>query len=254
MAEVTPPVVPPPVTPPAAPDWTAGFSDDTKGFVQNKGYKGPQDVIDSYRGLEKLLGVPPERIIKLPESMDQPEARAVWERLGTPKEAKDYGLDANLATDFLEIGVPKEMAAKIVAKQAERQKLADAANVENQKTLLANADLALKKEWGMAYDQNRAIVDASARNLGLKEEEVASLGQVLGMDKAMKLLHGLGVKTGEHSFVTGQQVSSSVLSPEQARQRKAELMKDNGFVTKLYSGDVEARKTWDRVHQQMSPE
>ena len=71
-------------------DWTTGLSDDLKGFVQNKGFKAPTDILESYRGLEKAMGAKAEHLIKLPENMDSPEGRAIWERLGAPKDAKDY--------------------------------------------------------------------------------------------------------------------------------------------------------------------
>lgn len=239
-------------------DWMTGISDDMKGYIQNKGWKGVHDLANSYLNLEKLRGVPEDRLLKLPESMDAPEARAVWERLGAPKEAKEYGLDPktvgeHLATDFHEIGVPKDMASKIVAKQAARHaESLEKSKMETQ-AALAQADLSLKKEWGMAYDQNRAIVDAAARALGISNDEVSAMGSSLGMDKAMKFLHKLGVSTGEAIFVGGQPANNGMLTPESARQRKNELMRDQGFMAKWNAGDTEALKTWTNLHKMMAP-
>ena len=55
---------------PASTDWTSGLTDEMRGYVQNKGFKAPQDVVESYRNFEKLHGVPQDRILKLPENLD----------------------------------------------------------------------------------------------------------------------------------------------------------------------------------------
>src|SRR5690606_18358521 len=71
-----------------ATDWTSGFSDDLKGFVQNKGFKDPASVLDSYRNLEKLMGTPKERLLRLPENMDDANAMGeIYTRLGRPQTA-----------------------------------------------------------------------------------------------------------------------------------------------------------------------
>ena len=61
--------------------------------MQNKGFKSNQDVLDSYRNYEKLQGVPQERMIKLPEDMNSEEGKAIWQRMGVPKEANEYTLE-----------------------------------------------------------------------------------------------------------------------------------------------------------------
>ena len=33
-------------------DWTTGLNEDTRGFVQNRGFKDPGMVLDSYRNME----------------------------------------------------------------------------------------------------------------------------------------------------------------------------------------------------------
>src|ERR1700744_2257527 len=37
-------------------DWSTGLSEDLRGYAANKGWKGPADIVESYRGMEKLLG------------------------------------------------------------------------------------------------------------------------------------------------------------------------------------------------------
>lgn len=248
----------------SATDWTTGFSDEAKGYVLNKGFKGPSDILESYRNFEKLQGVPQDRILKLPENLDSPEARAIWERLGAPKEAKDYNLsipkengDATLAEDmaknFHEIGVPKTMAEKITAKWNERQAALTTQRAEEQKTKVFQADQNLRKEWGAAFEQNKNVVDSAARNLGLNVDQTNALAASLGPDGAMKLLYKLGSATGEHTFVSGQNAGNGAMVPAQALSKIAELRSDRGFIDRLSSGDSTAMKQWQSAHEMAYP-
>lgn len=263
-APVTPPVAPAAaVTPPASStsgDWLAGFNDDAKGYVQNKQFKGPSDLLDSYRNLEKLHGAGPDKLIKLPDSMESPEARALFEKLGAPKDAKGYNFDAAKGADpkqaefaaaaFHELGVPKPMAEKFFQKMTEfnAAKTAEAttAQTEGYKTQDSN----LRKEWGAAFDQNRNIAAQAARNLGMTAAQVDALGATLGLDGVAKLLHKFGTATGEASFIAGTTTGSDIQSPEQARNTIKSLMQDTDFADKLAKGDVDARRRWDNAHKQ----
>lgn len=267
----TPNGTPPSSTPPAAApsasptpsDWMLGFNDDMKGYVSNKGFKGPQDVVESYRNFEKLMGAPRDRLLTLPENMDSPEGRAIWEKLGAPKDAKEYGfvpkegespeVYAQFAETFKELGVPRLMGEKIVEflrGQGEAMNKAQTDQIELQKT---NATANLKKEWGAAFEQNKVLADQGAIRLGMSQDEVTALGSALGPDKAMLLLHRLAVSTGEHTFVTGGPANGGVNTPNQAQSRIKELITDKGFQTRLMSGDVSTKKEWQRLHEEAYP-
>src|SRR4051812_7514574 len=73
---------------PAAPaDWTAGLNEATRGFVENRGFKDPQTLADSYVNLEKLMGVPKDRLLQVPEKDDDAEGWGkVYNRLGRPEK------------------------------------------------------------------------------------------------------------------------------------------------------------------------
>ncbi len=254
-------------TPPAqaAPqDWTTGLPDDMKGYVQTKGFKDPAAVLESYRNFEKLQGVPQDRLLKLPESMDTPEGRAIWERLGAPKDAKEYKLDIPkeigdeklaewAAGEFHKLGVPKGMAEGFVKAWNDRA-MADMKTAQEQQQLqITNANNTLQKEWGSAFDQNKNIADAAARAIGMTPEEVKAFGQALGPEKAMKYLHKLGLATGEHAFVTGQSAGNGIMTPDQAKGRIKDLIADKAFGTKLNSGDAEAKRQWQTAHEMAYP-
>lgn len=246
--------------------WMTGFNEDQKGYVGLKGFTGPDAVLDAYRNLEKLRGVPEERLLKLPEKFyDEKgamtlEGRAIFEKLGTPKDAKEYGFKVdgpNANPKLLETftkacfdaGIPKGQAEKLFGSMTEFDKanFKDAADMAQSK--FRDADSALRKEWGAAHEQNVNIAKEGMRRLEISTKEVDSISAVLGHDKTMKFLKKMGEAVGEAAFITGQS-QAKVMEPATARAKIKELMADKSFYDKLTTGDVGAREQWDRLHQQ----
>lgn len=260
----TPPVTTPPaVTPPPPPpvtNWMDGFNEDQKGFALNKGYKGPADLLDSYRNLEKLAGAPQDRILKLPEKTDGPEMRAIWERLGAPKEAKDYEIPVAPGADPKDVEAFSNACLKQgMTKQAVKGLLADVQATEQAKATARTAAQAaafqaseqkLKTDWGAALDQNTNLAKEAARILGFNEQQIQSISQQLGHDGAMKMFHKLSGGIREADFIGGRPVGTGILAPEQARTEIKALMSDREFSKKLSAGDREARSKWDMLHKQ----
>lgn len=255
---------PPPATGAEAGAWMMGFNEEQKAFVQNKGYKGPGDVVDSYRNAEKLIGMPAERVLKLPEKMDSPEMRAIWERLGAPKEAKEYGIevpkeggDAKLMETFIgtfhENGVTKTAAQKIVSKWNEFQ-AARATEMKAQADLnFKNQDAALKKEWGAAYEQNMNLAKQAAGVVGLNAQQVDALASQIGHDGVGKLLHKISLSTRESGFVAGANPGTGLMTPEQAKTAIKGLMTDLDFQRRFAAGETEAKAKWQSLHVMAHP-
>lgn len=243
-------------------DWTTGLSDELKGYVQTKGFKDPSAVVDSYRGLEKTIGVPQDRILKLPENMDSPEGRAIWERLGAPKEAKEYKIeipkeagDQKLADGLRDVayknGFSHRQVENLVNWWNESQTAATKSLTEAHQHKMTQENDSLKKEWGQAYDQNKEIANQAARKLGMDPQVVLAMGELLGPAKAMKALHDLGIKTGEHQFVVGgRQPGGQVMDPNSAKAKLASLRSDEGFIKRFTSGDADAVREWNRTNEQ----
>lgn len=274
-ASATPPAAtgtPPPApsaasTPPAATggDWTTGLNDDAKGYVQNKGFKNPGDVLESYRNLEKLHGVPQDRILKLPENMDSPEGRAVRERLGLPKTAAEYGLDKIIpkeaakfaewaAQTFHEIGLPLKDAEKIITKWNERSQAAQAQTKENYEASITTGEQALKKDWGAAYDQKINLAKQGVRALELSGPELDQLERVIGRERLFKKLSAIGAGVGEAPFVQGRPAAEGIVAPEQARQKIQELKNDQLWVKRFLGGDIEAKGQMERYQKMAYPD
>lgn len=253
-------------TPTPSPDWTTGLNDDLKGYVQNKGFKDPAAVLDSYRNLEKLRGVPQERLLTLPEKDDAPEWAQIHERLGKPKTAEEYkfelpegakdeGFEKWVRDTLHSNGISKKAGEAIMKSYSDYFTNQMNAVVEADKVSLANEVKSLQKEWGAAYEQNSGIADRAAAAFGMDEAQIKALGEVMGRAGAMKFLYNIGSRLGEGQFVTGGKDGGGfgILTPAAAMDRINALKRDPDFSKRYLSGEVGARDEMKRLHAQAYP-
>ncbi len=249
-----------------APEWTSGFNEDMRGYIANKQFQNPGQLADAYRNLEKLRGVPAERLLQLPENMDTPEGRAIWEKLGMPKTAAEYGLEKLMPKEggdpklaewaakiFHETGLPRNAAEKIITEWNKRATETTTASQENYKSMLTQGDAALKKEWGAAYDQNVNLAKAGMRALELDAQSVDMLEKIQGREKLFKTLQKIGAGVGESGFVAGRPAADGVLAPEQARQKLKELQVDPLWSRRYLSGDSDAKGQMEKLQRMAYP-
>lgn len=258
---------PDPAPTPAPSSWIDGFSEDLKGYVENKGFKDPATVVDSYRNLEKLLGSR-DKLLKLPDKEDDAEAwKEIYNKLGRPEKPEDYKLQApDMDKDngfskwaegtFHELGLSRKQAEGLAQKWNDYVAQGAQSLKENAQEKLKQEEAALKKEWGAAYEQNANIVDRAASALGLDDKTLQSLRDSMGSAAAMKFIHNLGTKLGEGEYVSGNNQGGGfgVLSPAAARNRIQALKADPDFVRRYTSGDAAAREEMTRLHQWANPE
>lgn len=248
-------------------NWFDSFDTDLKGYIQTKGWKDPAAVVGSYRNAEKLLGVPPEQVVKLPKDDAPAEAwDAVWKQLGAPETAEDYGFKPAEGGDptmaewmgkaFHEAKVPKGMAAKIAEKYQ-----AFVQNFQEQQAATKQAKAGqeaatLKLEWGAAQEQNLRIAQKATMALGIDGEMIDKLEDAMGYAGVMKFFHGIGSKMGESDFVSGDTTNGfkGAMSPEQALAEINALKADKGFAKKYNEGDKEARARMSQLHKWAYPE
>lgn len=239
--------MPDPVVIPPAADWLTGFDDAEKAFVASKGFDSPKTLLGSYRSLESHMGAPKERILRLPEKDDSPDWASVHERLGKPKEAKDYDFevpqgDEKFAEAFkgaLHAGnVPKAEARKIAAKLQADHKIRFDEMKKNQEMAFKNQESALKQEWGSTYDTNLAKAKEAARLSGVDEKFLNTMGSSLGHDVVMKNFLKMAAGMGEASFVTGRR--EAIMTPELARGELKNLRSDQGWVERFNKHDSDA--------------
>jgi len=253
-------------TTPSSNDWTTHLNEELRGYVQNKGFKDPSAVVDSYRNLEKLRGVPQERLLTLPEKDDAPEWNGIYERLGKPKSADEYAFELPEAAKdpgfekwakdtFHANGISKKAAENIMKQYGEYFNNQMTSTIEGDKAKLASEVSSLKKEWGAAYEQNSRIADRAAEVFGMNEPTLLALKESMGPAAAMKFLHTIGSKLGEGNFVTGDNKGGGfgVLTPSAARDRITALKADSDFSSRYLKGDLGARQEMEKLHSYAYP-
>jgi hypothetical protein len=241
------------------PDWLTGLNDQVKGYATNKGWKSPAEVLDSYQNLEKLVGAPQDKIIKLPGDDDKDGWNSVYSRLGRPQTPEEYKLDVPkeggdpefakwAAGNFHELGLSAKQGQTLAAKfneyAAGMKAAQDAALIQK----LDQGQVTMKKEWGAAFEQNVKVASKAAREFGVSPEVIDKIENAIGYDGVMKLFHSIGSKIGESSFVQGN-VAGGALTPDQAKAKISALQQDNGWVKKYTAGDLGAREEMSRLHQ-----
>ena len=246
---------------PAAPtEWYGSFNSEVKGYIQNKGFTSAEELATSYQNLEKLHGVPKERLLTLPEDLNSEEASAVWERLGTPKDPEGYQLEVPEETGDKDLAewakkafhkhkVPRQMAEGFIKEYNEYMGSLVKESSEARSLQLKEQLDGLKKDWGSAYEQNKTIADNAGKTFGITDEELRGLGASIGPAAAMRLLHKIGSGTGEAGFVVGGGPGDAQLAPDQAQNQIKSLLSDTDFRTRLQNGEHQAKEKWDRLHK-----
>lgn len=265
----TAPAAPAPAPAPAASEpasWLAGAPEDITAFVQNKGWKDPATAIESYRQLEKHMGTPADKLLRLPD-FDKAEKASLddfYGKLGRPGTPDKYELklpeNANdvqkssldfLKGQFHEAGLSQRQAAKVAeALWQNESRLKESVNALRQ-SKFAEAEAALKAEWGAAYEKNQVVAKNAAEALGLDEADVGVLKSILG-PKAVQFLHNVGARMGEDQFVGEGSNGFGTMSPAQAREEIRRLQGDSEFTAKYLAGNVEARARMDQLHRYLA--
>ena len=243
--------------------WHASISADaeTLGYLQNRGLDkldgnaAAVSLLKSYREAESRLGAPADRVLKLPEKPDDAEGwNAVYQRLGKPKDAKEYDFSAlkfkdgsDLDPAFAEFmrtaahkyNLPKDAAQRLTQEFMQFVEGNEGAGATETAAALAVEQDTLKKNWGANFEVNKLIASNAAKTLGLKPEVLAVLDKTAGHAAVMEMFRDLGVRLGEDKFVGGKNASGNgVMTREGAASRKAELLKDPAWISRYNAGGV----------------
>lgn len=256
----------------AAQSWHSGYDADTKGFLANKGWdkletpdKALPEIIRSFRDTEKFIGAPSNELLRLPKDADDKTLNGIYDRLGRPSEPKGYGLKHADGTDpkfveaswaaFHKAGLNPKQAQGIVdwftGYMGESQKATDAAY-----NVAVEAETAkLKQEWGAAGEKNEAVAKEVFKMLsketGIDGKFIDAMEKAVGYAQTMKFFHKLGAMFGEDRFIgAGGGKFGDAKSAQAAQSEIDGLKNDAQFKAKLMSGDTEAKKRWDRLHEQ----
>lgn len=277
MADETPPAVPPVIPPPAATPWHQGvLAPDLLGHAQLKGWditdpaKAAVAAMTAHREAERLIGVPPDRIIRKPKDATDAEGiKAYRAALGVPDvptgydlsgvkfadgTALDDGFSTAMSAALHAQGVPKDAAGGILSAFVKHLETSTARDALDTQAALANERTQLQQNWGANAAVNTLVAQRGAQALGLTPTEVAALENVAGYAKTMEALRRVGSLSGEDKFVTNTSPvgDTRILTKDMAIAKKAEYMNDQEWVKKYSKGDTEAMRQMTYLNEIIS--
>jgi hypothetical protein len=249
--------------------WHKGADADTLGFLQTRGWDKVDakdaafNAIKSYREAEKVIGAPPDQVLRFPKDANDAAAWAkVYERLGVG-DATKYDFSAVKHEDGEVIGVDLQNSirslageAKLTPSQAQAvgrslAKMLDEAD----KTEVAeyNGKLAVEKDtlaknWGYNAAAFKVIAENAAKRAGLTVTEISALEKTIGYARVMDMFRVFGQRTGEDQFVTNSATGGKdIISAQQAEAQLNSLMADTAWVEKYLNGDTQAVQQFDNL-------
>ena len=225
--------------------WVDTLPDEMKGYVETKGFKDPAAVLTSYQNLEKLRGVPEDRLLKLPEKMDADALAPIYDKLGRPEAPDKY---TRALGEGFDDGVFKS-----VADTAHKLGLSDAQFSGLQKImaeqatgLQAQQDAATAQAFDQWKAQNGEGFNAAARVMAEVGMDEAGLEGLLSGDKTALygFLAKVAARSAEGAVIHGDQPGSGEfgLSPVAAKQKISELMADKDFMAQYTSTSQKVRQ------------
>lgn len=239
--------------------WYESMPEDMRGLVETKGWQKPEDAIQSYTNLEKLMGADKAgRGVVLPkEDADPSEWDAVYDRLGRPKSPDEYNIPVpeNDTGEFATVAKQKFHELGLTAKQAES--LAEWYNSQasemqsqqmNAMSMNAEAELeTLKKEWGPQYDANIESARRATKQFGVEAETLEKIENSVGTRKMLEMFSNIGKGLGEDSFVEGKPTNGFGMSPEGARVRINQLKADPEWSAKYLNGNADSKAELEKL-------
>ncbi len=167
--------------------WLDGLDDDSKKFIETKGYKTAADALAELRA-SAPPDSPDKYDIPVPQGEDPTFSKAVAPLMH--KAGLSAAQAKSLAEGWNELGAAQRAAAAQAAEQAEREQVA---SIERQK-------VELKGEWGSDFDKNsehvRRAWTAAASAAGVPADKmqdgVEAMCSAIGHKAALKMFAMFG--------------------------------------------------------------
>lgn len=201
------------------------------GKAQNKGWENVGDLLNSYDNAEAYIGVPEDRVLKIPESDDAEGTKAMFQRLGAPADVEGYKfefaegvpVDQDMYGRFKEelIGSPQPLTKEqhdfvvgFQVKEAAAQQEAAEAAIKTQN----DADLVeLKNKWGSQFEERYDYAERAMRASGMTDDQVTAMQSVLGGPAVAEHFSKFADMMGEDKIAAETGSTSYGTSPEQVR-------------------------------------
>jgi hypothetical protein len=253
--------------------------DQTRQFVQGRGWRDPASVVKSYRELEQHHTKDGTKITLPKDANDKAGWDGVWKALGRPDKPDGYQIvpEGKEPTEFQkwaqatfhEIGLPKAQA-EALRKAWDARFAEESRKAEVEAAAQAQRDMeALQSEHGQAYPQfleearrgMRMFIGTPKRNPDGTvaqgdpvSQTLDGLEMVFGAKGMMEFFNKIGKAIGEDGGTGTPASSAAFLSPQAAQNRIATLRNDSDFQARIAKGDAAAQAEWDNLYRRAYPE
>lgn len=246
--------------------WHKGSDAETIGYLQNRGWdkldvaEVARQAVKSHREAEKLIGVPQEKLIRIPEQNDVEGWNKVYGKLGVPADAKEYDFSALKGSDgnplkpeavgWLQnlahtLKLSKPAAAEMIQQMQKATADQNATAAAAAEAAAAADEAKLKQDWGTNYNANKIIAENAGIKLGLTAEQVNGEAPV-PKAQMMELMRKIGSQIGEDKFInSGGGPDKGPMTVEEAKYKLDALKNDSVWWEKYQRGDARAAKEFN---------
>lgn len=248
--------------------------EDIRGEAAFRDIKDLPSLARSYLNGQKLLGVPQDQIVRLPGAEDTAGWDQVYAKLGRPEKADGYkfndaklpeglSIDDSLKSGYMDTAHKVGLSARQASALYDwwNGAMAQGFTAQQGQTAqgLAQAETALKTEWGTAFDQNLQLGEDAIWHYG--GEKLSTELKASGLNnnpELIRMMAKIGAGLREDGTLTGRGGSGGDMkSPAEARQEIASLQGDKDF-TKQYTdknapGHAEAVARMSRLYGMAYP-
>lgn len=232
--------------------WYSAIPDpDLRGYVENKGWPNPIEAFKSYRNLEKMNGM--DKVVVPKDLNDHDAWNNIYNKLGRPETANDYGLAIPEGEDGAFLSQAAEVFHQLGLNTQQARGLQEwfdnhvaeiTSGEEGDFIATAQSELSsIQREWGPDYDRKMAASQSAAQllkqELGWDRQQVVQLEKSVGTRNMINLMNFIGERMAEDRYVDGGQ-SAGYLTAEAANSRINDLSKDRDFQDRYQRGEATA--------------
>lgn len=244
--------------------WYGGFGldADTVGTLQNQGWdklegvdKAFPEVLKAFKETHRLVGLDK---LPMPKDLNDKDGYArVYDRLGRPKTAAEYGLKpaeggdpafaATMSEAFHSMGLSKQQVDGIVSKYGE-QALALKAAEDAAYTRNTAAELDMfRKELGPQYDASMAAAQRFTVAFGIDGPMAEKIEKAIGTKAMLGLFSKIGQGLTEDRGAGAGGGSGGFMTPEAAQSRLNDLKADEGWRGRYLANGMSERAEYDKL-------
>lgn len=246
-------------TPAASPEesnWMSGFDEDTQAYLNNKGFKEPSHVVESYRQLESMRGVPAEQLFTIKPDMEQDGYDKVYNALGRPESADKYTLESGEndipgLVDWFKgtahnLGFNDKQTSSLY--EAFNEQIVSIANQNQQEIATKHTQgiEALQKEWGGKFEYNANLANRAADYLGVSQDAQEAIKASGHAPEILKALAKAGAMMSEGEMAgvnpSASRAAMGGMDASEARKEIDKLNADPQFNARMNSGDAKVRQ------------